>query len=123
MLFIHAEMASYVNPITLTNTTLQFIRFATLLKNAQYMMEEGSLDEDMAIQVLLIVRQLSRASPELVSIQGQLNSLLHDGKITLDTRTTQSESDIKNYGQRLFDFVAAAMDFEEKFPVSIASYT
>lgn len=92
-------ICSMVPSTQLSHTTLQFVRYATLLYNAKKL-KDGELDEHILDSILIILVNITKA-PELrlESLQDALGSLV------MDTKSGLTQDGVDKYWKNLVAFV------------------
>ena len=105
--------ATVLPPTSLSHTTLQFIRYVSLLEQVQKV-REGQLSSQALTEVLKLLSNLCK-SPELKepSVKQKLASLV---RVTVSGLKTGA---LEDYSKMVLDFVTTAMEWYQVKPVSL----
>lgn len=95
----------------LSHTTLQFVRYSTLLYNVKRL-KDGELNEHILKNILAILITITEA-PELRMefLQSSLGSLL------MDTNAGLSKGGVEKYWKKLVSFVETVLQYYSLSPV------
>ena len=104
-------LCSMVPSSQLSHTTLQFVRYSTLLYNVKRL-KDGELNEHILKNILAILVSITEA-PELRMefLQSSLGSLL------MDTNTGLTREGVEKYWKKLVAFVETVLQYYSISPV------